>query len=166
MHNKKIKAQQEMVGFVLIVVLVVVVLMVFLVISLRQDKEPIDSLEVSNILNSLMKYTTSCAIVFEPQYDNVEMLFKSCYENDQCSNLNKNSCDYLNETLNSAMESILSTEATISAYQIDFLTRDEQGEEGILRILNGNCTGEVYSSQRDLTHNKQHLIIRLKICKI
>jgi len=71
--------QQEIVGFVLIVVLVVVGLMVFLIISLRDSPVDDDSVVVVNILDAVMKHTTECAVVYEPDYDNFEDLFKSCY---------------------------------------------------------------------------------------
>ena len=75
----KKKGQQELVGFVLIVALVVVGLMVFLVISLRDKGESDDSLGVGNMLDAVMKHTTECAIVSEPNYDNFEDLFRSCH---------------------------------------------------------------------------------------
>ena len=59
--NKK-KAQQEIVGFVLIVVIVMIGLMIFLVISLRDTGDPTNSGGVDNILSSIMRYTTDCAI--------------------------------------------------------------------------------------------------------
>ena len=93
------KAQQEMVGFVLIVVLVIIGMMVFLIISLRDSGEVTDSLEVDNMIGAVMRHTTECAIVFEPQYDTFEDLFKSCYDNDKCDNLGVDACDYLNESL-------------------------------------------------------------------
>jgi hypothetical protein len=154
-----------MVGFVLIVVLVMVGLMIFLVISLRQDKAVENDVEVKNLLDSMMRYTTECAIVFEPQYDTLENLFKSCYEDDRCSNLNKPSCEYLNETLKEVVGALLASEATISAYQIDFLSRDSEGEEGIIKVLEGNCTGTVASAQRDIVSGGTHLLIRLKLCR-
>ena len=49
------RGQQEIVGFVLIVVLVVVGLMVFLIMSLRDSPEAVESLEVENMLDALMK---------------------------------------------------------------------------------------------------------------
>ena len=56
----KIKGQQEIVGFVLIVVLVVVGLMVFLIISLKDSPVDDDSVVVVNILDAVMKHTTDC----------------------------------------------------------------------------------------------------------
>ena len=62
---KKKKAQEEMVGFVLIIVLGMVALMVFLVIYIRTSPDQeLNSVEVENLLSALMEHTTECAIVY------------------------------------------------------------------------------------------------------
>jgi len=162
MKNKV--GQQEIVGFVLIVVLVVVGLMVFLVISLRDSGEEIKSIEVENMLDALMKQTTGCAISYVPDYDNFEDLFKSCYKNNRCSNLGIGACDYLNESLTEVLEAMFLTEATISAYQIEFMAKDGEDMSGILKIFDGNCTGTVREAQRNIVSGSDSLIIRMKVC--
>ena len=160
------KGQQEIVGFVLIVVLVVVGLMVFLVMSLRDAPEARDSLEVDNMLDALMKHTTDCAIVYVPAYDDFEALFKSCYQSDRCKNLEKSACEYLNESLRSVTHAMMDSEATVSYYQVDFLVKDDVGEEGRLRISDGNCTGSVSAAQRSVVSGSESLVIRMKTCTI
>ena len=159
------KGQQEIVGFVLIVVLVVVGLMVFLLISVRDSPEQEKSVEVGNMLDSLMKHTTECAIVYEPDYDDFEDLFKSCHQGDGCSNLGVDACDYLNESLRAVLEGMFATESSrVTAYQLDFFVKDDNGEEGLLRIFEGNCTGAVSSAQRSIVSSSNDLIIRMKVC--
>jgi len=158
-------AQQEMVGFILIVVLVVVALMVFLVISVRQTGDEKQSVEVENMLNVLMDYTTDCAIVFEPDYDTIEDLVKSCYNNNRCTNLDKTSCDYLGETLQDLMEDLMKTESVVNAYQIDVLYRDEELEEELLKIEKGNCSGEVEGASILQDVDAGDLVTRLRICR-
>ena len=159
------KGQQEMVGFVLIVVLVMVGLMVFLIVSLGGESEVKDSVEASNMLSAIMRTTTECAISFEPDYDDFEDLFKSCYSRDRCINIRKDACDYLNESLKSVVEEILETEASISAYEIDFFESDSSGTNGILRFSGGNCEGDVISAQRVMISGSKSLKVRLKLCK-
>jgi len=153
-----------MVGFVLIVILVVVGLMVFLIISVRNSPEQEKSVEVGNMLDSLMKHTTECAIVYEPDYDDFEDLFKSCYQGDRCSNLGMSACDYLNESLGVVLDGMFATEATISGYQIDFSVKNGEVQEGLLRIFEGNCTGAVSSAQRNIVSYSDSLIVQLKVC--
>lgn len=153
-----------MVGFALIVVVVVVGLMVFLIMSVNNTPESENSFEADRLLSSIMRQTTDCAISFEPKFDNFEDLFKSCYDNDQCSNLDQAACEYLNESLLGVVTDLLKSDAAVSAYQVDFLQRDDGGEQGVLRIFEGNCTGRVSSAQRDLVSGSEKLIVRMKIC--
>lgn len=160
------KGQQEIVGFVLIVVLVVVALLIFMVISSKKTSENLTSSEADNILNTLLSYTTSCAIVFEPQYDSMEDLIKSCYNNEKCSNLDKMACDYLNETILNISEKMIKTEASISAFQLNiFQNNSEQISQLIKPVHSGNCTGSVAGSIRRISNSQEDIFVKLLICK-
>ncbi len=161
----KNKAQQEIVGFVLIVALVVVGLMVFLVITLRDTPTEKNSVEVENLLDTLMKKTTGCAISFEPQYENFQDLFKSCYKGKTCTNIEENTCQYLEKELEKTIGMLLETEATISSYQLDFLERENDGEKGILRVSEGGCNQTVSTTQKTIISGSDKLVIRMKVCK-
>ena len=161
--NCGVRGQQEIVGFVLIVVLVVVGLMVFLIISLRDSSENEGSLEVENILDALMKHTTECAIVYVPDYDDFEDLFKSCHQGDECSNLGMSACDYLNESLRAVVGDMMKGEASVSYYQIDFFVKNGGG---LLTFSEGNCTGSVSAAQRNIISYSDSLTIRMKICSV
>ncbi|MFA4960605.1 MAG: hypothetical protein WC548_02975 [Candidatus Pacearchaeota archaeon] len=154
------KAQQEMVGFVLIVILVIVGVMVFLILSLKSPEEQSSS-NVDNMLGAIMKITTECAIVFEPQFEDLHDLFESCYAGKKCANLNIDTCEYLNKTLQNVFADIIKTESTIESYQFDFLIKEG---DSLLEIKEGNCSGEFSSAQRNLG-NSANLVVRLKICK-
>ncbi len=155
------KAQQEMVGFVLIVIIVVIAMMIFLVFSLRESDDPSNSLEVQNMLDSIFKMTTGCAPVFEPDYDDYEDLFKSCRAGGKCNNLKKDACDYLNESLSDVLESMMQTQANFNSYSLDFFVK----EEGILRLHGGNCTGDSISALKVISKDSEMLSVKLKICK-
>jgi len=111
-----------------------------------------------------MKHTTECAIPAEPFYKNFEDLFKSCYKGSECDNLNKPACDYLNESLTETLEALMDSEATISTYELGFSVRGEAGQQGLLKISSGNCTGKVLGAQRSIVSGSDSLIIRLKTC--
>jgi len=127
----KKKAQQEMVGFVLIVVIVIVAMMVLLIISLRKPTQVNENVEADNLLSALMKYTTACAINYEPDYDSVRDLIKSCQTNKKCNNLDVMACDYMNETLREVMHSVWEGESAIKAYQLSLLHFTHYGDIGI-----------------------------------
>jgi len=158
------KGQQEMVGFILIVVLVMIGLMVFLVISVRDSPEVGGSLEIENMLGAIMKHTTECAIPSEPYYETFEDLFKSCYEGDECDNLKMSACDYLDESLVDVIGALMDSEATVGAYEISASVRDDKGLKGFLIISEGNCTGKTLAAQRNIVSGSESLIIRLKTC--
>lgn len=155
------KGQQEIVGFVLIVVLVVVGLMVFLIVSLRDSSVDEDSVLVLNILDVVMKYTTECAVVYEPNYDAFEDLFKSCYDGNRCKNLDVSACDYLNESLEDVLGDMMASDASVDSYELDFFVGEG---EGLLKIGEGNCTGSVSAGQRKIISGSDSLIVRIKIC--
>jgi len=154
--------QQEIVGFVLIVVLVVVGLMVYLVISLKDSPVNDNSVAVGNILDVMMKYTTECAIVYEPDYDSFEDLFKSCYLGDRCKNLGMMACDYLNESLSSVLGDLMASDASVDFYELDFFVGDGGG---LLKISEGNCSGSVSVAQRKIVSGSESLVVRMKICR-
>lgn len=162
---RKEKAQSEMVGFVLIVGLVMVALVVFLVIAVNSEPEEVESVVVENMLDSFFRYTTDCAIVFEPQYDTVEDLIKSCYEGKKCNNLDKVACHYMNETVESVLGGVMETEATIGAWQLDIIYKEEE-EEFLYRYFEGNCTGALRGAQRNINSGRGDLIVRLKVCDV
>lgn len=156
--------QQEMVGFVLIVVLVVVAMMVFLILSLKTSSEPEDSLEVQNLITSLMRHTTDCAISYEPEYDDFEDLFKSCYKDQQCSNLKKDACDYLEESLKDFMFNIMEGES-IDYYEVIFFQKDDGEDNSIINIDEGNCSnGKISAAQKTLDYRGESLVVRIRTC--
>ena len=158
-----------MVGFVLIVVLVVVGLMIFLIFSVREPATQEENIDTKNMLDSIMGYTTDCAIQFEPQYETIEELFKSAYRGRACKNqANMPAMDYLNETLTEILEDISKTEASMGGYELQFVMRDETlGDDPQLQVKGGNCTNSqrIQSAQRNLISENNKLQIRLMVCR-
>lgn len=154
------KAQQEIVGFVLIVVLVVVGLMAYLTISLRGPPENDESPEVENILNALMKHTTDCALFSAPHYEDYEDLFRSAYQGESCNNLDETALDYLNQSIREVLRDMMITEARIKGYEFQFF---EEDGAGILMFSEGNTSrGSINSAQRSLVSVSDDIVIRLK----
>jgi len=93
------RAQEEMVGFALIIIIVAVILLVFLAVSLNKSKEEVlGTNEVSSFVQSILSYTTSCA-EYQDNYYSIQKLIIECnnYESD-CLDGRK-TCDVLNSTL-------------------------------------------------------------------
>ena len=93
-RNSK-KAQEEMIGFVLIIVLVAVIVLVFLGISLRQKSEVRESKEIGNFLYSSLLTSTDCKPRATEIYD-FKDLIKACYNSEIC--IEGDSCEILEKT--------------------------------------------------------------------
>lgn len=153
--------QQEIVGFVLIVVLVMVALMVFLIISVRDSGDEGTSVGVSNMLDVIMRATTDCAIVYVPDYDTFDDLFKSCYKGDSCSNLGRLACDYLEEKVDDVVSSMIRSDSSVEGWSLDFFVRDG---EGILKWGEGNCSVGIRGAQKSILSGGTSLVVRMRIC--
>jgi hypothetical protein len=135
---KSNKAQQEIVGFTLIVVIIVIILLILLSI-LRKDSNEFNKDEIiSKLLSSSMYYTTDCAKVFVPQYRSLQELIKACYNNasEKCSD-NRNPCIVLNDTLKNIIGKSLKIdpEAPNKAYSINIKYNSTGSTTPIKNIL-------------------------------
>jgi|GEM_PF-533405 len=103
---RNIKGQEEMVGFVLIMVIVAVVFLIFLGIFIRRGAptEVNDARDLSQFLDSIMEYTTECAVQPEPAFATVADLARYCRAGDLCSNSNKSACEVLKSVLGGALD--------------------------------------------------------------
>lgn len=171
-HTKK--SQEEMVGFILIVVLVSVIALVFLGISIiRQPKQEYKSNEVSNFLGSFLQYTTAC----ESRYLPLSMadVIKDCAENeaDKCDN-GELACSVMNQTA----EEILSAawpygnESYLKGYEfnIDVISRmNDTGQIAVRKQLaeakKGNCNVVIKKgSDTLLPFGEDDIRIKLNAC--
>src|SRR3989344_4940588 len=93
------RAQEEIVGFVLIVVIVAVIFVIFLGISLneKQDSKK-ESKDIRRFIESALDVTTRCALNNEINYVNVRTLLQECYKGKNCLD-GEDTCKVLNETL-------------------------------------------------------------------
>ena len=137
--------QEEIVGFVLIMVIVAIVFLVFLGISVRKGEVDVkESSEVYGFLESAMEYTTECAVRFLPDYESFGELFKECYSGNNCLS-GKSACEVLNETAVDLFDKSwqVGTDNKIKGYDFRsvYLAGNEsmQGDE-ILVLAGGNCT--------------------------
>lgn len=122
MWNRKLSklGQEEMVGFVLIVILVAIIGLVFLGIILRQPSEISyqESQEISSFLKSLRQYTTDCQ-KFEENYVILEDLIKMCDQGEKCLD-DRISCDILEQEVQAIMDKsfVVGQEAYKKAYNM------------------------------------------------
>ena len=144
------KAQHEIAGFVLIVLIVSVIGVVFLSIAFgKPDIERQTSVEISNLLSSMMYHTTDCAINYIPQYRDVQDLIRECYKK-QTGNLRecldgRDVCDETEKNLKNILDkSLIVGENNVNkAYKTDIYFSEDENKEEILSFKEGNfnnCT--------------------------
>ena len=103
MRTKSKKAQEEIVGFVLIILVVSVILLVFLGIFLRKDTGKTGNVEVSQFLDSMSETTTECSLNGGYSYIKYSELVVSCNEGKICSS--GKACDILKNVTKNLIES-------------------------------------------------------------
>ena len=101
MRNKK--GQEEIVGFVLIILIVSVILLVFLGILLRKDTNKTGNVETLQFLNSISEITTECSLNGGYSYIKYSDLIAECNNGKICSN--GKACDILKSITKNLIES-------------------------------------------------------------
>lgn len=144
---KRRKGQEEMVGFVLIIILVSVIFLVFLSIILRRPEVKTDSVKIEAFLNSMVEYTTECVSGAEPI--DVKELIKACYNGRVCDR--QDSCEILNETLLDMLEAVfpVGENRVFKAYKLEIYY--EEGQEEFKDVIflseKGNLTSNMIAAQ-------------------
>lgn len=137
MKSKFKKAQEEMIGFVLIIVIVLVILLIFLSLSLRSpQKENIESYEVESFIQAFLQYTTDCENNIERL--SIQDLVFSCDKKETCAD-SRESCEVLKITLTEIVEESWKTrqETPIKGYSINITSENSK----IFGLKEGNITG-------------------------
>lgn len=139
------KAQEEMVGFALIVIVVAVVLLVFLSISLKnKNNDFIESYEAESFVNSFLQYTTDCSNNLE--YLNLERLIYSCNNQETCID-GREACAVLEDDLKGIVsESWNIVNRPVSGYVLNISSKDKD----IISIKEGNISGDYKGTMQAL----------------
>ena len=103
MKNKK--AQEEMVGFSLIIIIVAIIILVLFSVSLRSKGNIQESYETDNFMQAFLQYTTECSVGYNSNYLDVRRLIRKCAEDSDSKCLNdKDTCFVLNQTVTGILE--------------------------------------------------------------
>jgi len=159
MKNKK--AQEEIVGFVLIVVIIVIAVLIFFSIQMRKTKEKIQtSTDINMFLESIYHYTTPCAISYETNYISLGKLIDECLENKKCLS-GKRACDVLNETLVFLVEAAFhpSENSPIKGYEIT-IKETNKSSTNPYYYKKGECESSFLGGE----YLSSPLVLRLKLC--
>ncbi len=156
------KSQEEIIGFVLIILLVTVIAIVFLAISLRKEVERLPSDEIESFLQASMRYSTECFISPERRY-NLKDVIVSCAEtNERCMN-NQTACVNLNETMGFLLRQSWAPCPDCPANSYNFHVFDEDNRT-LASLKGGNCSGTRTYSQVFLPSYSGKITSELEIC--
>jgi hypothetical protein len=175
--SKKGKAQQEMVGFVIIILLVVVAGVIFLGIWLRGDsnnKNLKESAEMSYFLSSSLRFTTECYRAQESGFRNLEDLLGDCYNGRQCDNA-LNACEIANKTFfellgaakdsNSFQAENLKLEFFYTQNLSDLSSRIPINGLSTLEIGNKTGCNSWKASQNSISLSGGVMVVAFELCK-
>ena len=153
------KAQEEIVGFALILVLVAVIALIFLGISLRKPIGVGESKNIENFLEASLIYTTTCQPNAENIYD-LKGLISACYRQDNCLD-GEDSCSVLNQTIIRLVESSFNVQETsvIKGYRYSVKIQNNT----FTSWENGIKTGEITAGESSLYSSGDKLSIRLEL---
>ena len=138
------KAQEELVGFGLIMVIVAVILLVFLSLALKNpEKDAVESYETDSFIQAMLQFHTDCEDYTGPL--DVKNLIFSCDVGESCLD-GRFSCDVLNSTLKEIVESSwkISEDGPVRGYELGVLINSVE----ILNIREGNMTNTYKGSRQ------------------
>lgn len=150
------KGQEEIAGFVLIIILVSIIALIFLGISIRKPAKLEGGRELENFLHSSMLFSISCDNLKEA---NLKELVLSCYRNEKCNE--EYACDVLNKTEVELIENSFKTgeEAKYKGYKF----RIYQENETLIQILRENPYSGIIGTEILVPAGELSLHIRLEL---
>jgi hypothetical protein len=155
-YKRNKRAQDEMVGFALILIMVAVIFIVIISVWIRKPQEKTVNYEANSFIQSLLQYTTSC----EEDYGNLtvqDLLAKCkegnpCYYNDQM-NQQSDPCKILNNTIREIVKASWQTgvNSSIKGYSFNInISEDGTNEEQFINIKEGVVTNNYRGGEQDL----------------
>lgn len=146
------KAQEEMVGFALILIILGAVLLVFLSFGTRDKTSSFtEDYETASFVQTLQEYITTCAVYNPRSFASVRELIRHCSTYEYCYD-GSLSCDVLNETISEILNNSWSVgeDYPRKGYLLNLTYRGEEmfsfSEGNITKIYKGT-TQELVNSE-------------------
>lgn len=152
----KRNAQEEMVGFALIMIVVAVILMIFLGFALSNKEEVINEkdFQITSFLESSLQYTTECRDNYE--FVSLRDLIKLCKSQQPCTD-GKDSCKVLNSTMGNLLNEAWKPGADrpVKGYYMN-ITNSKDGSS-IKTFIAGNITKEQRADASEFSNFRVYL---------
>ena len=158
-HKLYKRAQEEMVGFALIIIIVSVILLFFFGFSLRGgQKQSVESYEVNSFIQGFLQYTTDCKD--NSEYLSVKKLIFECDNEFICLDERK-ACDVLNSTLKEIADESWKTgqDRPVKGYELIISVNEEE----ILVFKEGNATNNYKGSLQDFAKGSDSIEVSFRV---
>lgn len=163
------RGQEELVGFVAIMILLGIVFLVFLTFSLRSPQQDIrENSDAYYFLASSMEVTSECAIGINNRLLTVAELFPACRQDQLCVD-GRTSCDVMNSTLIDLVERGFKPgpETPVQGYELTVsYERNASLSQGevMLDIKNGVCNSSIRGASYAVPTTPGLTLVELKLC--
>lgn len=156
------RSQEEILGFVLIVLLVAIIALVFLAIQIRKPAPRLPSTEVESFLQASMQQSTGCFITSEQEYKLKDVIVSCAETNEKCLD-GRDACQTLNQTALVLLDRGLNpgAENPVSRYKFGVY---RESNSSIFSAERGNCTGNRVYSDISLFSFSERVRVELEIC--
>ncbi len=144
------KGQDEIVGFVAVVVVVALALVFFIGFSLRNTPdESTESQEIKQFLESSAAFTSNCELGLRDKYANLEQLIENCHKAQTRCLDGRPVCQVYDTTMRSLLEKSWSvgSEKAVKGYILN-VTYEATQTEKVISLVNGSCTGNFRAEER------------------
>jgi hypothetical protein len=139
--NLNKKAQEEMVGFGIIVGIVLIILVIIMGFYLaKQQTNVISDKKVTSFVISLLQQTTDCSLSGGNEKASINDVIFACIEGEQCRNVvGSDSCEFLKEEIKkiSNISWAPGPDSVVKGYKVIL----KEGEEVIFEVSDGNTIG-------------------------
>ena len=143
------KAQEEMVGFAMIIIIVAVIILVLLGISLNKPKTTtgVESYEVESFIGAMLQHTTDCSTDFGSSYNDINDLITECDFEQVCED-GEDTCEVLSSNLKEIIEEAwkVGEDRPVKGYVMNVTSDNAE----ILSLREGNITSNYKGSLQSL----------------
>jgi len=142
-HNKR--AQEEMVGFALIIIIVAIIIIVFVSLTITKPRQEVESYEVESFIQALLQHTSTCESNLE--FLDIQGLISKCKSGFKCLD-ERDSCEVLNETLKDMVsKSWQIKDRPAKGYELKIVSDQKE----LIAISDGNKTADYKGSIQRLS---------------
>ena len=129
------KAQEEMMGFVLIVVIIAIFILIFVAFMIsRPEKQAVESFEAESFVQSLLQFTTDCEDNLE--FLSIESLINKCKNQEKCLD-QRNTCEVLEKDIKEIISKSWGLQnSPIKGYSLVIISNKQE----FLKFQEGNST--------------------------